>query len=65
MCKFKAGDQLLFASKGMTLEILGVFNKRKCGVDGFTKIYMYRDMDSKGIISYCDAAIIDDECKLI
>ena len=62
MCKFKAGDQLLFAYKGRTLEILGVFD---WGFDGLTKIYMYRDMDSKGIIRYCDTAAIDDECILI
>ena len=65
MCKFKAGDQLLFAHKGRTLEILGVFDRRECGFDGFTKVYMYRDMDSKGIIRYCDAAVIDDERELI
>ena len=62
MCKFKAGDQLLSARKGMPLEILGVFD---WGFDGLTKIYMCRDMDSKGIIRYCDAAVIDDECMLI
>ena len=62
MCKFKAGDQLRFARKGMPLEILGVFDWMP---DGFTKIYMYRVMDSKGTISYCDAAVIDDKCKLI
>ena len=65
MCKFKDGDQLLLARKGRTLEILGVFEKRECRFDGFAKIYMYRDMDGKGIIRYCDAAVIDDECELI
>ena len=62
MCKFKAGDRLLFTSKGMALEILGVFDWR---FDGLEKIYMYRYTDGKGIIRYCDAAVIDDECKLI
>ena len=62
MCKFKVRDQLFFARKGRALEILGVFDWR---FDGITKIYMYRDMDSKGMISYCDAVVIDDECKLI
>ena len=61
MCKFKVGDQLFWYSKGMTLVILGVSEKR----DGSRKIYMYRDMDSKGMIGYCDAAVIDGECKLI
>ena len=65
MCKFKVGDQLFWSSKGMTLVILGVSDKRGSRSDGSKKIYVYRDMDSKGMISYCDAALIDDECKLI
>ena len=65
MCKFKVGDRLLFASKGMTLEILGVFDKREWRFYGLAEIYMYRDTDGKGIIRYCDAASIDDECELI
>ena len=65
MCKFKAGDQLLWSSKGMTLEILGVLDNGECRLDGFTKIYIYRDTDGEGVIRYCYAAVIDDECKLI
>ena len=65
MCKFKVGDELFWFSKCMRLVILGVFDKRECRFDGSMKIYVYRDADGKGIIRYCDAAAIDDECKLI
>ena len=65
MCKFKVGDELFWFSKCMRLVILGVFDKRECRFDGSMKIYVYRDMNSKDMFSYCDAAVIDAECKLI